>query len=73
MKLDRRTVLSGTAAAFAVPFLGSQPARADAKRQSLVDSCHATAQKVLGGPDSPDALSSRSLWPSVRRPAAAAC
>jgi lipid-binding SYLF domain-containing protein len=55
MKLDRRTVLSGTAAAFAVPFLGTQPARADAKRQSLVDSCLATAQKILGGPDFPDA------------------
>ena len=55
MKLDRRTVLSGTAAAFAAPFLGSQPARADAKRQSLVDSCLATARKILGGPDLPDA------------------
>ncbi|MBN9513000.1 MAG: lipid-binding SYLF domain-containing protein [Alphaproteobacteria bacterium] len=55
MKLDRRTVLSGTAAAFAVPFLGTQPARADAKRQSLVDSCLATAQKILSGPDFPDA------------------
>jgi lipid-binding SYLF domain-containing protein len=55
MKLDRRTVLSGTAAAFAAPFLGSQPARADAKRQSLVDSCLATARKILGGPDFPDA------------------
>jgi lipid-binding SYLF domain-containing protein len=55
MKLDRRTVLSGTAAAFAAPFLTSQPARADAKRQSLVDSCLATARKILGGPDFPDA------------------
>ncbi|WP_439610549.1 lipid-binding SYLF domain-containing protein [Reyranella sp.] len=55
MKLDRRTVLSGTAAAFAAPFLTSMPARADAKRQSLVDSCLATARKVLGGPDFPDA------------------
>ncbi len=55
MKLDRRTVLSGTAAAIAAPFLASQPARADAKRQSLVDSCLATAQKILGGPDFPDA------------------
>ncbi len=55
MKLDRRTVLSGTVAAFAVPFLGTQPARADAKRQSLVDSCLATAQKILSGPDFPDA------------------
>ncbi len=55
MKLDRRTVLSGTAAAFAVPFLGTQPARADAKRQSLVDACLATAQKILSGPDFPDA------------------
>ena len=55
MKLDRRTVLSGAAAAFAAPFLASQPARADAKRQSLVDSCLATARKILGGPDFPDA------------------
>ena len=55
MKLDRRTVLSGTAAAFAAPFLTSLPAHADAKRQSLVDSCLATARKILGGPDFPDA------------------
>lgn len=55
MKLDRRTVLSGTAAAFATPFLGSLPARADAKRQSLVDQCLSTARKILGGPDYPDA------------------
>lgn len=55
MKLDRRTVLSGTAAAFAAPFLTSMPAHADAKRQSLVDSCLATARKILGGPDFPDA------------------
>ena len=55
MKLDRRTVLSGTAAAFAAPLLTSMPARADAKRQSLVDSCLATARKVRGGPDFPDA------------------
>ena len=55
MKLDRRTVLTGTAAAFAAPFLTSMPARADAKRQSLVDSCLATARKILGGPDFPDA------------------
>ena len=39
MKLDRRTVLAGTAAAFAAPLLPPCPARADAKRQSLVDSC----------------------------------
>jgi len=38
-----------------VPFLGTQPARADAKRQSLVDACLATAQKILSGPDFPDA------------------
>src|SRR5258708_31802822 len=55
MKLDRRTVLSGTAAAFAAPLLASLPARADAKRQSLVDSCLESARKVLGGPDFPDA------------------
>ena len=55
MKLDRRTVLSGTAAAFAAPFLTALPARADAKRQSLVDSCLESARKVLGGKDFPDA------------------
>jgi len=55
MKLDRRTVLSGTAAAFAVPLLASLPARADAKRQSLVDSCLESARQVLSGPDFPDA------------------
>jgi SH3 domain-containing YSC84-like protein 1 len=55
MKLDRRIVLSGTAAAIAVPFLTTLPARADAKRQSLIDSCLGTARKVLGGEDFPDA------------------
>ena len=55
MKLDRRTVLTGTAAAFAAPLLTSMPALADAKRQSLIDSCLATARKILGGPDFPDA------------------
>jgi lipid-binding SYLF domain-containing protein len=55
MKLDRRTVLSGTAAAFAAPLLNALPARADAKRQSLVDACLETARKVLGGKDFPDA------------------
>jgi len=55
MKLHRRTVLSGTAAALAAPILTAVPARADAKRQSLVDSCLETARKVLGGKDFPDA------------------
>ena len=55
MKLDRRTVLAGGAAVLAVPLLFPQSARADAKRQSLVDSCLQTAQKVLGGKDFPDA------------------
>jgi SH3 domain-containing YSC84-like protein 1 len=55
MKLDRRTVLAGTAAALALPALTVHPARADAKRQSLVDSALATARKVLGGKDFPDA------------------
>ncbi len=55
MKLDRRTVLSGTAAAMAAPLLAPLPARADAKRQSLVDACLSTARKILGGPDFPDA------------------
>ena len=55
MKLDRRTVLSGTAALLALPTLAARSARADAKRQSLVDSCLETARKVLGGKDFPDA------------------
>src|SRR5216684_453181 len=55
MKLDRRTVLAGTAAAFAAPLLSAMPARADAKRQSLVDSCLESARKVLDGKDFPDA------------------
>src|SRR5262245_22663523 len=55
MKLDRRTVLSGTAAAVAAPLFAALPARADAKRQSLVDSCLETARKVIGGKDFPDA------------------
>jgi lipid-binding SYLF domain-containing protein len=55
MKLDRRTVLAGTAAVLAFPALAARSARADAKRQSLVDSCLETARKVLGGKDFPDA------------------
>lgn len=55
MKLDRRTVLSGAAAAFAAPLLSAMPARADARRQSLVDSCLESARKVLDGKDFPDA------------------
>jgi lipid-binding SYLF domain-containing protein len=55
MKLDRRTVLSGTAAAFAAPLLSAMPARADARRQSLVDSCLESARKVLDGKEFPDA------------------
>ena len=55
MKPDRRTVLARTAVAFAAPMLAAFPARADAKRQLLVDSCLETARKVLGGKDFPDA------------------
>lgn len=55
MKLDRRTVLAGTAAAFAVPLLSAYPARADAKRQALVDSSLESARKILTGKDYPDA------------------
>ena len=55
MKLNRRTVLSGTAAAFAAPLLSAMPARAGARRQSLVDSCLESARKVLDGKDFPDA------------------
>ena len=56
MKLDRRSALAGTAAAFAASFTGATAARADAKRQSLVDQCLQSAQKVLSGKDFPDAL-----------------
>jgi lipid-binding SYLF domain-containing protein len=53
--MNRRTVLAGTAAALALPMLATRSARADAKRQSLVDGCLETARKVLGGKDFPDA------------------
>ena len=56
MKIDRRTVLAGTAAALAAPFLAAAPARADAKRQSLIDQSLASARKVLSGKDYPDAV-----------------
>src|SRR4029450_6276871 len=55
MKLDRRTVLAGTAAAFAAPIFSAIPARADAKRQALVDSSRESARKTLTGKDYPDA------------------
>lgn len=55
MKLDRRTVLAGTAAAFAAPLISAMPARADAKRQALVDSSLESARKILTGKDYPDA------------------
>jgi SH3 domain-containing YSC84-like protein 1 len=60
MKLDRRTVLAGTAAAFAAPLLATSAARADAKRQSLVDQSLASAQKLLSGKDFPDAVKTMS-------------
>jgi len=52
MMLARRSVLAGTTAAFLLPSL----ARADAKRQSLVDQSLGSARKVLSGKDFPDAL-----------------
>jgi len=55
MKLDRRRLIAGTTAAFATPFISLGAARADAKRQSLVDQCLASANKVLTGRDFPDA------------------
>ena len=71
MKLARRTVLSGTAAAFAASTLSAFPARADAKRQALVDSSLDAARKILTGKDYPDAARyieniclASSLWPS---------
>ena len=63
MKLDRRSVLAGTAAAFAAPFLAATPSRADAKRQSLVDQCLESGRKVLSGKDYPDTLK---LMPKAR-------
>ncbi len=54
--MNRRTVLAGTAAVLASPFLSSLPALADAKRQSLVDQSLRSASKVLSGKDYPDAL-----------------
>jgi lipid-binding SYLF domain-containing protein len=59
MTLARRSVLAGTAAAFLLPAV----ARADAKRQSLVDQSLGTARKVLTGPDFPDA---QKLMPKAR-------
>ena len=55
MKLDRRTVLAGTAAAFAAPLISAYPARPDAKRQGLGDSSLESARKVLTGKDYRDA------------------
>ena len=63
MKLDRRSVLAGTAAACATPFLTATPSRADAKRQSLVDQCLESGRKVLSGKDYPDVLK---LMPKAR-------
>jgi lipid-binding SYLF domain-containing protein len=54
--MNRRTVLAGTAAAIASPFLAAVPALADARRQSLVDQSLKSASKVLSGKDYPDAL-----------------
>ena len=55
MKLARRSVLAGTAALLSAPVLAPLPARADAKRQALVDSSLESARKILTGPDYPDA------------------
>jgi lipid-binding SYLF domain-containing protein len=52
MTLARRSVLAGTAALAFLPAI----ARADAKRQSLVDQSLDTARKVITGKDFPDAL-----------------
>jgi lipid-binding SYLF domain-containing protein len=49
--LDRRSLLAGTAAAILAPVA----ARADAKRQSLVDQSLDTGRKILAGKDFPDA------------------
>jgi lipid-binding SYLF domain-containing protein len=55
MKLYRRTVFSGTAAAVVAPMFAIRSARADVKRQAVVDSCLKTVRKVLSGKDFPDA------------------
>ena len=62
MKLDRRTVLSGTAAALPLP-LSALPARADAKRQSLVDSEPGLRAQGPGRQGFPDAAK---LMPKAR-------
>ena len=54
MKLDRRTVLSGTAAAFAAPLFTALPARPHHQRQSPLGSSLDSARTVLGGQDLPD-------------------
>ena len=63
MTLDRRTVLTGTAALLVSPVATSSIALADAKRQSLVDQSLNSARKVLSGKDFPDALK---LMPKAR-------
>ncbi len=55
MKLDRRSLLAGTMAAAIAPLPFAAPARADAKRQALVDSSLEAARKILAGKDYPDA------------------
>ncbi len=55
MKLDRRSLLAGSLAALAAPLPFATPARADAKRQALVDSSLEAARKILAGKDYPDA------------------
>ena len=74
MTLARRSVLTGTMALALLPAV----ARADAKRQSLVDQSLRTAQKVITGKDFPDALKMMSkargvlIIPESAPPAAAA-
>ena len=55
MKLDRRSLLAGSTAAILAPLPFAGPARADAKRQALVDSSLEAARKILAGKDYPDA------------------
>jgi lipid-binding SYLF domain-containing protein len=52
--LDRRSLLAGTAA-FLASAAAPSIARADAKRQSLVDQSLETGRKILDGKDFPDA------------------
>jgi lipid-binding SYLF domain-containing protein len=56
MTLVRRAFLKGSAVTIAVPLLPASAARADAKRQALVDDSLEAARKVLNDKEYPDAV-----------------